>query len=709
MIQSLRFSRFRVLAVFKCLMALTLAWSIQACTPDLNPSELQSYLSRDDDRWTFDPIPVCFEQASAFALDRKVIQDAVTQEYQRAGVNFTGWDTCTDSAHGLRIRFNEQKATSRTQAFGRNNAGVIASIEFGLMGSCSEPFSGSHCEMNMALHEFGHALGLHHEMNRRDNTSCNLDQTDGQGEKDAIQIGAYDSASIMNYCQLYEANDRNERLGLSHGDIEALAALRLGIIASLRELPPKLIEKSWFGQVQGAATPYYRYAIGRKDTLSCQELESYSPRLPISQGLSIDSATFDEDPETMLTLCLLGEDENGQRQPLSAYSSIDFQVLSAQDSAHLSEQALQLLSPPRLLTENVDGSEQFLLELRLPETLPLSAMSATLSYSDSKVYRSLTADRFQLRTLGEGRYQFIFDKAKFSENGEVFLESLELTDILGRQLRLFSEGARTPLVGSPWMTADFNVLWASDNDNLAPELIEIVGLPTSFSAGKKHSFVMKINENSSLSSLSLYFQSVHGSLLPVVSWVKEDSSSYRVSLLLPNNTINGQYTLDAIVVADSSGTTRSYSRAADERVYAGTDIVAPSVEIIDGITFEQNAPTLLGFAELPEFLSVKKTTVIKLLLSDAAAVTEVRLRLQHVSDQGFYRSIYGIDRGEVAGVRRIELNMTEQHPLGDYVLKEIEISDRFGNQSRYEADEKSLYLSGTQLLVPKFSRVDSAE
>jgi Metallo-peptidase family M12B Reprolysin-like/IPT/TIG domain len=53
------------------------------------------------------------------------------------------------------------------------------------------------------LHEFGHAVGLHHEHERRDASNCD-DGDVGSGNSESVTIGSYDPQSVMNYCAIRE-------------------------------------------------------------------------------------------------------------------------------------------------------------------------------------------------------------------------------------------------------------------------------------------------------------------------------------------------------------------------------------------------------------------------------------------------------------------------------------------------------------------------
>ncbi len=76
---------------------------------------------------------------------------------------------------------------------------------------------------NVTLHEFGHALGLHHEHLRSDVTNCKLSGTEiGHQPTDSKRVGPYDAISIMNYCNPYFWLSP---FHLSRGDLATIAEM----------------------------------------------------------------------------------------------------------------------------------------------------------------------------------------------------------------------------------------------------------------------------------------------------------------------------------------------------------------------------------------------------------------------------------------------------------------------------------------------------
>jgi hypothetical protein len=85
---------------------------------------------------------------------------------------------------------------------------------------CSSPTSERRrCIETIAMHEFGHALGLAHEHNRADRPSSCTDAP--QGTNGDLYVGNWDIDSMMNYCNPGWSNAGNP----SAGDVAGLARL----------------------------------------------------------------------------------------------------------------------------------------------------------------------------------------------------------------------------------------------------------------------------------------------------------------------------------------------------------------------------------------------------------------------------------------------------------------------------------------------------
>jgi hypothetical protein len=146
-------------------------------------------------------IPVCFTQGDGTSQMERGTRQVVESEYAKVGICFSGWGRCNASTPCPAIRIEYPKKETV-------NYGGLAYI-----GETSWTCNAANSQKTTmwlredqwdwaAVHEFGHALGLHHEHARTDNDGKCPSSKDEQvpGSASVSYIGAYDATSVMNYC-----------------------------------------------------------------------------------------------------------------------------------------------------------------------------------------------------------------------------------------------------------------------------------------------------------------------------------------------------------------------------------------------------------------------------------------------------------------------------------------------------------------------------
>ena len=188
-------------------------------------------LFQPDALWAHAHATLCFaDHASGSQQLRAKIKAILEKEInERTAFRFDGFRLCSNSpdAH-IEVRILS-KGKANSGSVGRPQNSIFNLLShfipnyrlrepMELYLSWNTGISITDIEMhNIIVHEFGHALGLHHEQSRGDNADgslCNK-QVDPQ-PTGSLAVGSFDFNSIMNYCNPYYFT---KYITLSAGDI----------------------------------------------------------------------------------------------------------------------------------------------------------------------------------------------------------------------------------------------------------------------------------------------------------------------------------------------------------------------------------------------------------------------------------------------------------------------------------------------------------
>jgi hypothetical protein len=187
-------------------------------------------------RWDINNINVCWvDPLPEHAAYRDLVKEAVQDTWvKQSSLQLTGWEECQPNEKAVRIMVGAgewpRAAVGKTAYL--SDPSMWLNFEIGKkrgFEGCASKLD--QCIRVIAVHEFGHILGLIHEQDRPDTPdecrkSLSVDQVNlrNQNAADLQMLTYYDTKSVMNYCNKDNWSAKLDAM-LSIDDIAAIRVL----------------------------------------------------------------------------------------------------------------------------------------------------------------------------------------------------------------------------------------------------------------------------------------------------------------------------------------------------------------------------------------------------------------------------------------------------------------------------------------------------